>query len=53
MVGHPGRERMVELLSRYYYWPKLNHTVARYVENYDICSRTKPSRQRPTGLLKP
>ena len=53
MVGHPGRDRMIELLSRYYYWLRLRHTLARYVENCHTCARTKPSRQRPADLLHP
>ncbi|KAH8144651.1 uncharacterized protein LAJ45_11360 [Morchella importuna] len=52
-AGHPGRARTLELLSRNYYWPQMRKYVARYVDHCDTCSRIKPVRHAPYGLLKP
>ncbi|KAH8144380.1 uncharacterized protein LAJ45_11650 [Morchella importuna] len=52
-AGHPGRARTLELLSRNFYWPQMRKYVARYVDHCDTCSRIKPARHAPYGLLKP
>ncbi|KAH0614368.1 uncharacterized protein H6S33_000004 [Morchella sextelata] len=52
-AGHPGRARTLELLSRNYYWPQMQKYVAHYVDHYDACTRIKPARYAPYGLLKP
>jgi hypothetical protein len=52
-VGHPGRARTFEILSRNYYWPGMRRFVHRYVDNCDTCSRSKPVKHAPYGLLKP
>jgi hypothetical protein len=51
--GHQGRARTLDLLQREYYWPKMHETVARYVKSCHVCSRSKASRERKQGLLKP
>ena len=51
-AGHPGREKTLELLSREYYWPKINSDVERYVQNCQICRRTKSFRQTYKGGLQ-
>jgi len=52
-AGHPGQAATYELVSRDYWWPKMRHTIARYVRNCDTCARIKPARHAPYGLLKP
>jgi hypothetical protein len=52
-AGHPGRAATYELVSRDYWWPKLRHTIARYLRNCDTCARIKPARHAPYGFLKP
>lgn len=51
-AGHPGYERTFSLLKDYY-WPGMTETIKRYVKNCTTCSRTKASRELPSGLLKP
>ena len=51
VAGHPGREKTLELLSREYYWPRIHHDVERYVQNCQICRRTKSFRQTFKGGL--
>ena len=36
-AGHPGRERVVALLSRTYYWPKMEDDVKLYVKTCVVC----------------
>jgi transposase InsO family protein len=51
--GHAGRAKTLELLQRQYYWPLMHETVRRYVGSCHICSRSKASREKYHGLLKP
>jgi len=52
-VGHPGRARPLELVSRSFYWPGQRKYINRYLDHFDTCDRIKPIRHAPFGLLKP
>jgi hypothetical protein len=52
-AGHPGRERMVALLSQTYYWPKMEDDIELYVRTCLVCQHDKTLRQRKAGLLQP
>jgi len=52
-AGHPGVAKTYELVSRHYYYPGLHHLTKRYVLNCMTCARTKASRERYSGLLRP
>jgi len=52
-AGHPGRARILELVSRSFYWPGQRKYIHRYVDHCDTCHRIKPIRHAPFGLLKP
>ncbi|KAH0358992.1 hypothetical protein KCU65_g10159, partial [Aureobasidium melanogenum] len=51
-VGHPGRAKTYELVTRYYWWKAMEQDVARYVRNCHTCARTKHSRQPYQGWLR-
>ena len=51
-LGHPGRAKTFEIVTRSYWWPKVRKTIARYVNNCDTCARCKPARHAPYGQLK-
>ncbi len=53
LAGHPGRERTIELVSRYYWWPSLKRDVAQFVAQCDECQRNKARTGKGHGLLKP
>ena len=36
-VGHRGRWKTVELVTRNYWWPEVTRDVGRYVEGCDLC----------------
>jgi transposase InsO family protein len=53
VAGHYGRQRTQEILTRKYSWPHLSSDVRTYVEECDVCQRTKPKHHKPYGELQP
>ena len=51
--GHAGREVTYSRIHRWYYWPKMTHTIDRYVKACLSCRRTKSYREAKKGLLNP
>ena len=37
--GHPGKNGTIELVSRYYWWPRMAGFISAYVEGCDKCQR--------------
>ena len=51
-TGHPGKHATLELVSRYYWWPKMASSVEKYVLGCDKCQRYKPA-PHPRAILQP
>jgi hypothetical protein len=51
--GHAGRDRTIENIARYYWWPGMKQAVRKYVEGCDSCQRMNYRRHKPYGLLQP
>jgi RNase H-like domain found in reverse transcriptase/Reverse transcriptase (RNA-dependent DNA polymerase)/Integrase zinc binding domain/Chromo (CHRromatin Organisation MOdifier) domain/Retroviral aspartyl protease len=51
--GHVGTSKTLELLSRTYYWPKMQEDVKNYVRSCYKCQSNKPNNRHPFGLLQP
>jgi len=51
-AGHRGRWKMVELVTRNYWWPGVTKDVGKYVEGYDLCQRMKNRMEELVGKLK-
>ena len=51
-AGHGGRWKMVELVTRNYWWPEVTRDVRKYVEEYDLCQRMKNRMEELAGKLK-
>jgi Integrase zinc binding domain len=51
IAGHPGRWKMLELISRHYWWPQMSRYVGLYIKTCDPCMRTKIQRHQPIGEL--
>ena len=52
MAGHGEKWKMVELVTRNYWWPGVTREVGRYVEGYDLCQQMKNRTKEITGKLK-
>jgi len=52
-AGHLSIKKTSSLISRDLWWPSLSSDVADYVRSCETCSRSKPSRHKPYGFLKP
>ena len=37
--GYSGRDRTIEIISRYYWWPRIKHKIRTYIDKYDIYQR--------------
>lgn len=51
--GHFGVEKTLESVNRRFWWPTLRRDVQLYCGTCPTCQRTKPSNQKPAGLLQP
>ena len=41
VAGYRERWKMMELVTRNYYWPEVTRDIRRYVEGYNMCQRMK------------
>ena len=51
--GHEGQWKIVELVTRNFWWPGVTKEVKRYVEGYDFYQRNKNHTEQPAGKLMP
>jgi len=51
-VGHGGRWKTVELVTRNYWWPGVTRDMGRYVEGCDLCQRMKNRTEELVEKLK-
>ena len=51
-VGHGGKWKTVELVTRNYWWPGVTREVGQYVEECDLCQRMKNRTEEVAGKLK-
>ena len=52
-AGHFGQKKTLELVTRNFYWPKMDETINEYVRTCDACQRNKSRRHAKYGLLEP
>jgi len=53
IAGHGGQWKMVELVTRNYWWPGITKEVKQYVEGCDQCQRMKNRAEMLVGKLRP
>ena len=53
IAGHGGQWKMVELVTRNYWWLGIMKEVKRYVEGCDQYQRMKNRAEKPAGKLRP
>ena len=52
VVEHGGWWKIVELVTRNYWWPKVTIDMGRYVEGCNLCQRMKNRTEELVGKLK-
>ena len=52
VAEHGGRWKMVELVTRNYWWPGVTRDIGKYVEGCDLYQRMKNRTEEPVGKLK-
>jgi hypothetical protein len=53
IAGHLGAKRMLELVSRKYYWPGMSPEVKAHTQSGSTCNLVCPVQQRLHGSMKP
>lgn len=53
LAGHPGRDKTLSNLNRFFYWPGMSTSAESYVKTCDLCQRSKSPRHKTFGLLQP
>jgi len=51
-AGHEGRWKMVELVTRNYWWPGVTRDVEKYIEGCNLCQRMKNRMEEIARKLK-
>src|SRR5437588_3761461 len=52
-AGHFGQKKTLKIVSRNFYWPKMEETINEYIQTCDACQRNKSQRHAKYGLLQP
>ena len=50
--GHPGTRRTYSSTAQRFYFPKMSRRIKLYVDNCQQCQLSKPSHEKPAGLLQ-
>ena len=50
LTGHPGIDRTLAEIARYWYWPSLAKDVAHFCRSCRVCAGAKSSNQRRLGV---
>ncbi|MBW0503442.1 hypothetical protein O181_043157 [Austropuccinia psidii MF-1] len=53
LAGHPGQEKTLKLIKRYFYWAGMNKFIKDYASSCQQCLRNKNIHHKNFGLLKP
>jgi hypothetical protein len=53
LLAHLGASKMVTYLKDHIWWPKMTQDVMSFCTSCETCARSKPSNQKPYGLLNP
>ena len=52
MAEHGGKWKIVELVTKNYWWPGVTRKMGRYVKGCDLCQRMKNRTKEIVGKLK-
>jgi len=49
---HIGIKRNLELITRYFWWPKIHEDIKKFLNSCETCARNKKSGHRKYGLFQ-
>ena len=52
LSGHPGQNKIVDLICHEYTWPGLHEFIKKYCKSCTTCMQAKLQQHKPYGLLK-
>jgi len=52
-VGHPGQQRILELIKRNYWWPGIKEDIKKYIQECFKYQQNKVQHQKKAGELHP
>ncbi|GBN69077.1 Transposon Tf2-6 polyprotein [Araneus ventricosus] len=50
--GHPGVQKMLNLITPQYYWPNITSDITEFVKHCSVCQLNKERKQKRFGLLQ-
>lgn len=50
--GHLGVDKTLARITAHFFWPRMGHTVTRYINTCATCQQVKAPNQRPMGHLQ-
>src|SRR5437588_3335566 len=53
IAGHFDQRKTYEIITRNFYWPKMEEWINQYIQTCDTCQRSKSKRHAKYGLLQP
>ncbi|GLI69983.1 hypothetical protein VaNZ11_014632, partial [Volvox africanus] len=53
LAGHPGSKRLIDLVQRSFWWPRLAKDATNFVQTCSLCQRNKALSGKGHGLLQP
>ena len=51
--GHLGYQKMISVIKRHFFWPKLKVNIVLFIAKCQECQLVKAEHQHPSGLLHP
>ena len=52
-AGHPGIQRTLHAVTRYFYWPNMSRFIVRFVSSCTACQAAKGANRLPAGHVEP
>ena len=52
-AGHFGAAKTIDLVGRFYWWPRMHFDIRQYILTCDVCQRDKARVGAPPGELHP
>ena len=50
-IGHPGRDKTVNLVRERFYWPKMHSDISRWIDDCERCIKFKTPHNQKAELV--